>query len=89
MTSLDRRVSGLIAVGAAVAANCRPCLEAAVSMARESGAEVKETVEAIEVGKSVRTCAASEMDRFASCLNVAVPHPQSGASGGCGCEPEA
>ena len=87
MTSLDRRIAGLIAVGAAVAANCQPCLQAAVSMARESGAEVKETVEAIEVGKSVRACAASEMDRFASSLDVAVPHPQSGASGICGCEP--
>lgn len=85
MKSLDRRTARLIAVGASVAANCRPCMQIAVAKARESGAKAKEIAEAIEVGKSVRRGAASEMDRFVSSLKVAVPYSPSGADGGCGC----
>ena len=60
-------------VGAAIAANCQPCLQSTTTMALESGADEQEIAEAIEVGKMVRQGAASKMDRFATSLNYVVP----------------
>jgi hypothetical protein len=39
----------------------------------ENGAAEQEIAEAIEIGKMVRNCAASKMDKFASGLCAAVP----------------
>ena len=65
---LDDPILKLISVGASVAANCQPCLEACVARARESGADEEEIGEAIEVAKRVRPGAASKMDQFATRL---------------------
>ncbi len=81
---LENRVQVLIAVGAAVSANCQPCLQSAVGMAVKSGISEPEIAEAIEVGKRIRRGAASKMDRFASELHPAVPSPAT-ADTGCGC----
>jgi AhpD family alkylhydroperoxidase len=62
--SLDRQVARLIAVGASVAANCQPCLETVMAKARQEEIKDKDIVEAIEIGKLVRHCAASQMDEF-------------------------
>ena len=70
---LESQIQALIAVGAAVSANCQPCLQSTVAMARESGASEQEIAEAIEVGKRVRRGAASKMDKFASELNTRSP----------------
>jgi AhpD family alkylhydroperoxidase len=82
---LKSQVHALIAVGAAVSANCQPCLQSAVTMARESGADEREIAEAIEVGKRIRKGAASRMDKFASELNIAFPLPITITADGCGC----
>jgi AhpD family alkylhydroperoxidase len=82
---LDDRMRALIAVGAAVTANCQPCLQSTASMALASGADEQEIAEAIAVGKMVRKGAASKMDQFALDLNQATPSPASGTDGGCGC----
>jgi AhpD family alkylhydroperoxidase len=82
---LKSQIQVLIAVGAAVSANCQPCLQSAVKMARESGADEREIAEAIEVGKRVRKGAASKMDQFASELNNAFPLPVAVTDNGCGC----
>jgi AhpD family alkylhydroperoxidase len=63
---LDEKTKGLIAVGAAITANCQSCLEVRSGKARELGATDAEILAAIEVAKQVRTGAASKMDRFAS-----------------------
>lgn len=75
---LERRIQALIAVGAAVSANCQPCLQSAVALAIESGASEQETAKAIEVGKRVRRGAASKMDKFAFELQPVVSSPVMG-----------
>ena len=82
---LENRIQALIAVGAAVSANCQPCLQSTIAMARQSGASEREIEEAIEVGKRVRKGAASKMDKFASELNIVVSSPVAIADEGCGC----
>jgi AhpD family alkylhydroperoxidase len=82
---LTSQIQALIAVGAAVSANCQPCLQSTVAIAIKCGASEQEITEAIEVGKRVRKGAASKMDRFASELNLAVPDSVAAADGGCEC----
>jgi AhpD family alkylhydroperoxidase len=82
---LESRIQALIAVGAAISANCQPCFQSTVAMALESGASELEIAEAMEVGKRVRKGAASKMDKFASDLNRAVPLPIAVANPGCEC----
>jgi len=79
---LDNHMKALIAVGAAVSANCQPCLQKTAVMALENGADETEIAEAIEVGKRVRQGAASKMDQFVidlSHLSLSTPN------GECGC----
>lgn len=84
---LNSQIQALIAVGAAVGANCQPCLQSTVALACKSGAGEREIAEAIEVGKRVRKGAASKMDKFAAELSTALTSPATAADGGCGCSP--
>lgn len=68
LKKLDEHYMRLIAIGAAVAANCQQCLEINLARARECGAEEAELAQAIWVGKMVRKGAASKFDEFASNL---------------------
>ena len=86
MIPFDNRIKALIAVGAAVSANCQPCLESTLALALKSGAEAQEIAEAIEVGKMIRRGAASKMDKFAGSLNLAEPVTAGLAQAGCGCQ---
>ena len=81
---LDDRMMRLIAVGASIAANCQPCLEANLSRALDCGAGEQEIGEAIEIGKLVRQGAASKMDRFVQTLGNAWAASTSDKDG-CGC----
>jgi AhpD family alkylhydroperoxidase len=65
---MENKVKLLIAVGAAVPANCQPCLKTAVSGAQKAGVEEKEIREAIAIGRIVRKGAMGKMDKFASTL---------------------
>jgi AhpD family alkylhydroperoxidase len=65
---MEEKIKWLIAAGAALTANCQPCLKATVKKAFESGAEKKEIAEAIDVAKVVRKNANTQMDRFAAGL---------------------
>jgi AhpD family alkylhydroperoxidase len=79
---LDNHMKALIAVGAAVSANCQPCLQKTTAMALENGADEKEVAEAIEVGKRVRHGAATKMDQFVIDLShMSLPIP----NGECDC----
>jgi len=82
---LDTKAEELVAIGASLAANCRPCLKYHTRKALENGASNEEITEAIEVGKRVRTGAESKMDQFASSLLKETPSNSSAASEGCGC----
>lgn len=55
-------------MGLARALNCQPCLKTAVSQAQGIGAEKKEILEAIAIGRIVRKGAMGKMDKFASTL---------------------
>ena len=65
---MESKIKMLIAVGAALTANCQPCLQTAISQAQKAGAEEKEIREAIAIGRVVRKGAMGKMDQFASGL---------------------
>lgn len=82
---LDARTVRLVAVGAAIGANCQSCLQVNIARALENGAGEQEIADAIETGKMVRNCAASKMDELAAELAGSVSSSVPGAVGGCGC----
>ncbi len=82
---LDDKGKELIAVGASITANCQPCLQYHVSEAQKAGANEEEIKEAVEVGKMVRSGAASKMNKFASELIRTAAPAKSSQSEGCGC----
>jgi len=61
---LKSQVQALVAVGAAVSANCQPCLQINSAKALNDGISEQEIAEAIEKGKRVRFI--SEQARSAS-----------------------
>jgi AhpD family alkylhydroperoxidase len=65
---MENKTKLLIAVGASVTANCQPCLKTAVTQAQSAGADDKEILEAIAIGRIVRRGAFGKMDKFASTL---------------------
>jgi AhpD family alkylhydroperoxidase len=65
---MEDKVKLLIAVGAAVTANCQPCLRTAVSEAQVAGLQDKEILEAVQIGRLVRRGAMGKMDQLASTL---------------------
>jgi len=83
--TLDQRIQELVAVGAAITANCHPCLQYHVSKAVESGAGAEEIADAVAVGKMVRKGAASKTDQFAASLISTLAPAATAAEDGCGC----
>jgi AhpD family alkylhydroperoxidase len=81
---MDERMNELIAVGASVTANCRPCLEYHVEKARAAGAEAEEITQAITVGRMVRKGAAGKFDELAASLTEAAATSQARPGGCCG-----
>jgi len=65
---MENKVKLLIAVGAAVTANCQPCLKTAVGHAQTAKVQKKEILEAIQIGRLVRRGANGKMDVLASTL---------------------
>jgi len=65
---MENKIKLLIAVGASITANCQPCLATAITQAQAAGAENKEIIEAIAVGRIVRKGATGKMDKLASTL---------------------
>jgi len=65
---MDEKTKLLIAIGAAVASNCQPCLERLHDLAPLSDASEKELQEAINIAKTIREGAASKTGEFAASL---------------------
>ncbi len=82
---MNYKTKMLIAVGTAVTANCQPCLESAVTVARDNGLEEREILEAIGIAKMVRRGAIGNMDEFASVLTGNAEENAVPSSSGCGC----
>ena len=51
---MDERVAVLVAIGASVTANCKPCLEFHAKKAREMGLNEEEIQEALDIGLMVK-----------------------------------
>lgn len=86
--TFDARLTELIALGAATAANCVACLEHHAARAREIGLPAEEVEAALEVGRQVRQGAAGALDRAAARLGMTASHaaasaPASRAARGC------
>ncbi len=81
---MDNKTKLLIAVGAAVTANCQPCLKTLLKKAHDGGVEEKEIREAIGVARLVRKNSATQMDHFVAGLTGAEGEPDDN-EGGCGC----
>lgn len=61
---MDEKIKELIAIGAAVAGHCQPCLTHHVTRAKELGVQASEIQEAIGVGRMVENGAMAAMRDF-------------------------
>ena len=80
---MDIKVKELIAIGASITANCKPCLQYHVTKARENGVDDQEISEAVAAGKMVRRGAASKMDQFTSTVLTDADASEQASEGGC------
>lgn len=61
---MDEKTAVLVAIGASVTANCKPCLEFHARKAREMGLREKELQDAIDVGLMVKKGSIDVMKGF-------------------------
>jgi AhpD family alkylhydroperoxidase len=80
---MENKTKLLIAVGAAVVANCQPCLRTTIKKALDNGAEKKEIAETIGVAKVVRKNAITQIDSITS--GVAEIEVEGESKNSCGC----
>jgi AhpD family alkylhydroperoxidase len=81
---MEAKTKLLIAIGAAVVANCQPCLKTLLKNAQELKIEEKELLEAIGVAKLVRKNSTTQIDRFLS--NLTGNADITDVAEGCGCK---
>jgi AhpD family alkylhydroperoxidase len=84
---MDPKVKELIAIGAAVASGCEPCLKTHVDLAREAGADAREVDTAVNIARAVRLQAVTGFDDAAGRVLRGEPIPVLAGDGGCGCGP--
>lgn len=66
MDILDDKIKELIALGAAYAVNCKPCMELLRKLDVDAGATTEEIHDAVAAGEKVKVGAASRTRGFAS-----------------------
>ena len=81
---METKTKLLIAVGAAVVANCQPCLKTLLKKAKENGVEEKEVREAIGVARVVRKNSITQIDKFLAGIAGTEDIGETSADG-CGC----
>ncbi|HNW92517.1 MAG TPA: carboxymuconolactone decarboxylase family protein [bacterium] len=82
---LDAKLSRLIAVGAAVAANCRACVEYHCGQGAAEGLTNEEMAAAAAVGRKVRQGAAAGVDAATEQILTRQQQPGAGAPCACTC----
>ena len=87
MGELNNREEELVALGAAIASNCAPCIEYHVPAARKAGLSDSQIEEAVRIADKVRRVPArmvlqTALARIAGVQEGADKAPE----GGCGCE---
>ena len=63
---MNKKVEEMIALGAAYAVNCQPCMEVHKKKAIEAGLTTEEMLAAIEVAEAVRTGAHRKARQYAT-----------------------
>lgn len=81
---METKTKLLIAIGAAVVANCQPCLKTLLKNAKENAVEEKEIQEAIGVAIVVRKNSITQIDKFLTGL-AGTEAANGNAAEGCGC----
>ncbi len=83
MKELTRKEHELVALGAAVASNCIPCIEYHIPEARKAGLTETQILEAVELADKIKQVPARKvLDAAESLLNSA---QQTCPDPGCGC----
>lgn len=88
MSYLNSRERELVALGAALASNCIPCIELHIPSARQAGLSDAEIAEAIELADKIRRVPADKVLQTASCRLSTPTGGQTSATGAC-CKPTA
>jgi AhpD family alkylhydroperoxidase len=81
---MDAKTKLLIAIGAAVVANCQPCLKTLLKKTKENKVTEKEILEAIGVARLVRKNSINQIDKFLADLAGTENAPMDSETG-CGC----
>nr|MDO8081267.1 carboxymuconolactone decarboxylase family protein [Candidatus Freyarchaeota archaeon] len=66
--NLDEKTVKLVGLGASIAANCQPCTEYHLKIARDSGITKEEINETMRIATAVKTNAAKVLAEFAKKL---------------------
>lgn len=80
---LDEKTKEIVAIGAAIAVNCQPCLEYHTAKARELGWSDEDVLDAVKMSQQVRRGAQAKMDRFA--VRHVTGRDETVAPAGCEC----
>jgi AhpD family alkylhydroperoxidase len=81
---METKTKLLIAIGAAVIANCQPCLKTLLKKAKENSVEEKEILEAVNVARVVRKNATTQIDKFLAGI-AGTENIGETSTDGCGC----
>lgn len=82
---MDAQIRSLIAVGAAAAVNCRPCLDNLVPQSIQAGASGADIREAIKTGFQVNRGAQAKMQRCVEDVMTRAINRHEEPSGDCSC----
>ena len=90
MNKLNNREQSLVALGAAIAANCIPCIEYHIPEAHKAGLDVAEIKKAIQIADKVRRVPARMVMQSAMArIDVSPADPDETSGAGCSCaEPD-
>lgn len=80
---LDNRTKALIGIGASITANCEPCVQRHVNLAKENGVNEQEIAEAIALGQMIRKGIAGKMDKFIVQMDSSVTIASAPNTGSC------
>jgi AhpD family alkylhydroperoxidase len=82
---MEAKIKLLIAVGAALTANCQPCLKTIIKKAKDNGVKDKEILEAIGVAKLIRKNSTTQIDHFIAGI-TGTEAASDDIGGGCDCK---
>lgn len=85
MSELHRREREFVALGAALASNCLPCIEYHVIEARKAGISEAELLEAVKLADSVRQVPAQLVLEKAHALLDSTAEMRTGCAPDCSC----